>query len=1058
MTELRKQANDASPTVTHRFIHGLGNIGKLVRSYTTNIDNLDEKVGLSADLCVRLHGSLRLLRCFTCEKTCSWDGLEAETLKGDAPLCPNCQQVSNNRRDEGKRPVAVGCLRPNVLLDNDANPQQEEIDEITERDASLEPDILLIFGTSLSTSGLKKLVGDFAKSIHKRGGKVILVNHTEPADVNWKEKIDYWFKWDCDDFVRNLTELVPELRPSTLSGASQNAQQACSQSENRRSPESDAARASVSSPPSDPPSLSDTRSSSPLSSPPSPLSDSGTGPPPPLPNPALPDIEMAGSLMAGYDLTVGQMGKNLANTIGDLLRRGVQNPFRVTGLPNIDWASHRENIIPNRGRVKAVQFSPGSEDGVCHLRSVKGTFDTPNFLEPGDRPSQEQVRDHLNALIDRPPEGVIPYLVGPSQFAKEINDLLHPGDALDAFSETEGVNTVYEHIGPENSGTAMHCEDLLLRSYNLGLFGWRAWIIIHETHTELFEDFVKRYCRSNGCHAGSDTCDQFVRHHDLFVSPRKLEEEGIEFEIICQGPGDIVHTRPRQLHKVFHLTVSAAIAINYTLPGEPAITSALLCRGCGFHPLTTKYKCLAKMTYKADKICRNKSRTKREARNAIEQPVEGPPKKRRRTDDELSQHVAELRKLGRLYSIPEFNQDNRPSPEVLKMAMTLRSWAAIDQFRSFVKKRRMPVEVLRVVSDNITERLKQHIQAIDSTEDNMLLIRLNQVGLAKCLDEEKQESERIRTSSDTIRSVCKSTGWSRDKFQYQAKKGRKWISLCRNYDGLLFFFLLDSRNPFQIREADYLSLKDDEIDQLHRLLDNEYTHALCVAGNAFQRSLEGKGDVEFNWENTETPLEEVQEKEMLHLLQPFPSITQNYYDKTSPFVRPKTWPTKWPWPTNPLELQPDEELCDYCPDGGSCECIVNILPRAQPHIKYFGGKGRGLQTVAENPGQRAYKEKEVIGFITGQVVPAGTYTDGWSVEFVRSIGRSRPKFQIYCGAMGNLFRLLNHSCEPRARFRPVRISGKLMIAVEALGDISDGEELTVYYRDNLGTKCLCGRC
>ena len=55
----------------------------------------------------------------------------------------------------------------------------------------LRPDILLIIGTSLRTHGVKRLVKDFAKVIHKRAGKVIFVNLTELAE-SWDGVIDYW--------------------------------------------------------------------------------------------------------------------------------------------------------------------------------------------------------------------------------------------------------------------------------------------------------------------------------------------------------------------------------------------------------------------------------------------------------------------------------------------------------------------------------------------------------------------------------------------------------------------------------------------------------------------------------------------------------------------------------------------------------------------------------------------------------------------------------------------------------------------------------------------------
>lgn len=49
-TSLRQKSKDAEPTVSHRFIKHLRDRGKLVRCYTQNIDQIEEKVGLSTCL------------------------------------------------------------------------------------------------------------------------------------------------------------------------------------------------------------------------------------------------------------------------------------------------------------------------------------------------------------------------------------------------------------------------------------------------------------------------------------------------------------------------------------------------------------------------------------------------------------------------------------------------------------------------------------------------------------------------------------------------------------------------------------------------------------------------------------------------------------------------------------------------------------------------------------------------------------------------------------------------------------------------------------------------
>ncbi|KAK3377681.1 DHS-like NAD/FAD-binding domain-containing protein [Podospora didyma] len=251
ITKMRQVANSAIPTRTHNFIRDLRDAGKLLRAYTQNIDCLEEKAGLSTNLrkgpgsrsrprrkhrprrvrnyrvnsqprilddargveCVLLHGSLRLLRCFLCSKTYRWDegDREAETLLGQEPLCPGCAEVSAARAALRKRATAIGTLRPDIVLYDERDPRADSISTIVQHDLSLRPDVLLIMGTSLTTDGVKFLIKDFAKVVHGRGGKVVFVNLTKPAEKTWTNVIDYWVEWNCDAWVEDLMGRRPAI-------------------------------------------------------------------------------------------------------------------------------------------------------------------------------------------------------------------------------------------------------------------------------------------------------------------------------------------------------------------------------------------------------------------------------------------------------------------------------------------------------------------------------------------------------------------------------------------------------------------------------------------------------------------------------------------------------------------------------------------------------------------------------------------------------------------------------------------------------------------------------
>ncbi|CCU74668.1 NAD-dependent deacetylase [Blumeria hordei DH14] len=239
-----------STSETHHFLRQLRDSGRLVRTYTQNIDCLEEKEGLSTDLnlgpgnrarfstrkkqsipnennsegsdhfrgveTVLLHGSLSALRCGLCSQLCNWDedGRSAIISIGSAPDCPHCIANSSKRKDTGRRALTVGRLRPDIVLYGEEHPNSSLISPLVTHDLKLCPDILLVMGTSLRVHGLKVIVKEFAKAVHSKGGKVVFVNKTGPSESIWANIIDYWVDWDCDEWVLDLKERKSDIWPS----------------------------------------------------------------------------------------------------------------------------------------------------------------------------------------------------------------------------------------------------------------------------------------------------------------------------------------------------------------------------------------------------------------------------------------------------------------------------------------------------------------------------------------------------------------------------------------------------------------------------------------------------------------------------------------------------------------------------------------------------------------------------------------------------------------------------------------------------------------------------
>ncbi|KAI0547302.1 DHS-like NAD/FAD-binding domain-containing protein [Xylaria curta] len=214
--ELFEHAETSQPSLSHRFLMDLLKSGQLVRTYTQNIDCLEEQAGLCIDVskgpgvfisdptsdttaplqpslprgveCVQLHGSIRLLRCIKCRQQCT---------------CP-----TTSRRDRTLQP---GLLRPGILLYNELDLRAQTIAEIIQHNLSLDVDLLLILGTSLIVHGIQKLTRKFAKLAHKNDGLVLYINQKGPPRKHWDGVVDYWVEWKCDAWLAKMISVMKKV-------------------------------------------------------------------------------------------------------------------------------------------------------------------------------------------------------------------------------------------------------------------------------------------------------------------------------------------------------------------------------------------------------------------------------------------------------------------------------------------------------------------------------------------------------------------------------------------------------------------------------------------------------------------------------------------------------------------------------------------------------------------------------------------------------------------------------------------------------------------------------
>jgi NAD-dependent histone deacetylase SIR2 len=90
------------------------------------------------------------------------------------------------------------------VLYGEEHPSAESIGSLTAADLRAAPDMLIIMGTSLKVHGLKRMVREFSKAVHAKGGSVIFVNNTPPPESVWKDVIDYHVSMSCDAWVEDI--------------------------------------------------------------------------------------------------------------------------------------------------------------------------------------------------------------------------------------------------------------------------------------------------------------------------------------------------------------------------------------------------------------------------------------------------------------------------------------------------------------------------------------------------------------------------------------------------------------------------------------------------------------------------------------------------------------------------------------------------------------------------------------------------------------------------------------------------------------------------------------
>ncbi|CAH0051642.1 unnamed protein product [Clonostachys solani] len=417
---------------------------------------------------------------------------------------------------------------------------------------------------------------------------------------------------------------------------------------------------------------------------------------------------------------------------------------------------------------------------------------------------------------------------------------------------------------------------------------------------------------------------------------------------------------------------------------------------------------------------------------------------------------------------------------MLRRVAAVQGGPAIRQFCSLIHTRRSretEMGLLKVDSTGIERALEltKRLRVLTGrTTFGAFLTRLVQYHIAEAVDNTK--AGRLRADGAEIKKAMNKFGWKeaeRPRFFQYLRQGRSWRSICQEHVGLLSLIPLKAEAPYGVSANDYLSMKGDELDTFAQMIDDPFIAGLAGAAAAFQDMVLGtRHDAVFVWEKSQPQLHTwesyMAEATLLDMLRPHPSYEDCCYDKKdfADAPKPPCWPKDWAWPMDPLEIPLPHKQCDLCDDANDCCCRrTKVIAARKPQIKSFGEQGVGLQALATHEGDLAYHKGDIIGQLTGRLVPKDShpYNSLWIVEMRRFDLEGDPIVcQIDVGGPASTFRNLNHSCRSSARFIPRRASGRWIMAVEATRDVRHGEQITINFGKaflrNQGIRCECEIC
>ncbi len=723
----------------------------------------------------------------------------------------------------------------------------------------------------------------------------------------------------------------------------------------------------------------------------------------------------------------------------------------------------QDGLVIQPGKDHCTSFSCQRESrGFVQLTRARNREVTiPSFPLPETSKeswSPIDLKDLWEHILENPPRDM-DYVIGEPLFS-DIE--LSPGQELERRGgrNLPGIGTTYVYLSFGVTCSIMHGEDIELRSINLLRSGaHKSWLVVPPAYAEKLRQKMRQRFPT------MVTCSQALRHLSCLITPSQLDEWAIPYSLDYCKPDEAMVTEPGAFHEVINMGPNYAIAINFLYCSLPAIPKDYrFCpKSCGPHPLTAAHfeiqtqRPLAEV--QAKKVARPPLKP-----IATEHRITGTRTTATLTKELLQEPTATGRKRkAPLAEIQRSKSGVAPQIRILSEAVCREE--AFHRVCTLIRSCRDQSKPLFEINKGINPTVR-FLRVISATEGRSQLIefvnRFAKVGLA--CDIENGKAGRTSADPEAINKLMVSQGWektqqNRTRLYSYIKEGRRWKKLCGSFDGLLCLIppnRYDREAPQRISGHTYYDLNRHDIEQFHSLLGSDEFTSLHRMGNTLQMSILQNVEVpEFKWES-EDPLKiaRLSIKELAPFMEEFPLIKESVWNfEKYDWPKPDCW--LWGWPKHPGWIPPSDTQCDLCKKS-ECNCIVSCVPEIQPRLTNELGKGQGVRAVD------VYEKGQILGELLGEFVPLDTFNNGWPMEFRRPDLSDEPVAQIYPKEMGNWVRKVNHSCDPSAEFRVMKISKMWRQMIVAIRDVSHNEEITAFCGSNFlrgqGKACACSKC